>query len=109
MNLRAADAGIIIVALAIAWSLYRAHRDQNGLSAFNLFDLLMENGRVSRLACVFMGSFLVSSWVVVRVTIDGKMTDLLYAAYGTMWVAPIVAKLFSPAPLNPIKPPDYPG
>ena len=57
--MRAADAAILIVALVIAWSFYRAHT--NSTLSFNLFDLLMENGRLSRLACVFMGSFGVSS------------------------------------------------
>ncbi len=95
--MRATDAALLIVALSIAWSFYRAHR--NPQFTFNLFDLIMDGGRVSRLACVFLGSFLLTSWVMVRVTLDGKMTELLFGAYGAMWVAPIVAKLFSPAPL----------
>lgn len=94
--MRAEDAAPLIVALVIAWSFYRAHRDPN--FRFDLFDLLMENGRVSRLACVFLGSFLVSSWVIVRLTIDGKMNEGMFIAYGTVWVAPIIAKLFSTAP-----------
>ena len=95
--MRAIDGALMIVSLAIAWSLYRANRDENN---FNLMDILMEGGRVSRLACVFMGSFVVSSWIMVRMTSEGKMTEGLFMAYGTVWVAPIIAKLFSPAPLQ---------
>ena len=99
--MRATDGALLIVALSIAWSFYRAHRsNDDAFKHFNLLDLLMENGRVSRLASVFLGSFLVSSWIMVRMTIDGKMTELIFAAYGAMWVAPIIAKLFSPAPLQ---------
>lgn len=97
--MRAMDGALLIVALMVAWSIYRAHR--NPSYQFNIFDLLVENGRLSKLAAVFMGSFLVSSYVIIRMTIDGKMTEGLFMAYGTVWVAPIIAKLFSPAPLNP--------
>jgi len=94
--MRATDAAILIVALVIAWSFYRAHKNAN--YTFDLFDLVMENGRLSRLACVFMGSFAVSSWIMVRATVDGKMTEGLFLAYGGVWVAPIIAKLFSIQP-----------
>lgn len=104
--MRGMDAALLVVALAIFWSMYRAHR--NAAFTFNVFDILMDNGRVSRLACVFMGSFLVSSWVMVRMTFDGKMTEGLFMAYGTVWVAPIIAKLFSPAPITPNTPPGTP-
>ena len=98
--MRATDAALLIVALCIAWSFYRAHKmDKGAFANFNLLDLILEHGRVSRLACVFMGSFMVSSWIMVRMTIDGKMNELIFAGYGAMWVSPIVAKLFSPAPL----------
>ena len=96
--MRATDGALLIVSIVIAWSIYRAHRDRD--YTFDFFDLLMENGRLSRLACVFMGSFVVSSWIMIRLTLDAKMTEGMFLAYGTVWVAPIIAKLFSPAPLN---------
>lgn len=94
MNITDAVLGIFM--LLITWSFYLAQKDPN--ISFNLFDLIMENGRVSRIGFAFIVALLVTSWVLIRVARDGKMTDLLYAAYGAMWVAPIVAKLFSPAP-----------
>jgi hypothetical protein len=90
------DAILGIFMLLITWSCYLAQKDPN--ISFNLFDLIMENGRVSRIGFGFVVALLVTSWVLVRVARDGKMSlDMLFAAYGTMWVAPIVAKLFSPA------------
>lgn len=97
--MRATDAALLILVLVIAWSLYRAQK--NPAVSFNLFDLITENGKVSKLACVFLGSFAVTSWAFIKVAIDGKMTEMLFAAYGAIWIAPIMAKLFAPAPLNP--------
>jgi len=104
--MRATDAALMIVALCVAWSFYRAHR--NAAFTFNLFDLIMDNGRVSRLACVFLGSFLVTSWIMVRLTLDGKMTEGYMTAFGALWIIPITAKLFSPAPITPNNPPGTP-
>ena len=99
--MRAADASLLIIALVIAWSVYRAHRRNDGaFENFNILDLLLENGRVSRLACAFMATLVVTSWIMVRLTLDGKMTEGYLIGYGGMWVAPIVAKLFTPQPAS---------
>ena len=94
-NYTLTDAGLIVVALLVIYSLWQAHRNKE--VAFNLLDLVMENGRVSRIACVFLASFGVTSWVMIRMTIDGKMTEMLFAAYGAVWVAPLLTKLLSSA------------
>lgn len=98
----ASEGALLIVALCIAWSVYRADRATN---AFNLLDLLMENGRVSRIACAFLVTLVVTSWAVVHLTVLGKLTEGIFIGYGGMWVAPIVAKLFStnqpPAEVKP--------
>ncbi len=100
--LSAVDAALLIFVLMVGWSLYRAQRDPN--VDFNLFDLIMENGKVSRIAFAFLTALIATTWVLIKVAQDGKMTDLLYAAYGTMWVAPICAKMFSSNPSVPPKP-----
>lgn len=91
--MRAPDAAILILALVISWTFLRAHRNLN--NQFNLFDLLMENGRLSRLACVFMGSFVMTTWLIVRLTLEGKLTEGFFSIYGGFWIVPIVAKMFS--------------
>ena len=95
------DGALLIISLVVAWSLYRAHMVQD--NQFNLLDLLMENGRVSKLACVFLGSFGVTSWVMVRLTLDNHMSEAYLAAYGALWIVPITAKLFA-APPQPSAP-----
>lgn len=92
--MRAADASLLIVALVIAWSFYRAHRDKS--FAFNLFDLLMENGRLSKVACIVMGAFTVHTWIMVRLTFDAKMSEGYLTIYGATWVAPLLARMFMP-------------
>lgn len=92
--MRLVDAVTLIIVLLLSWSFYRLHRDPE--SKFNVFDLIMENGRVSRLAFAFMTLLGVSSWVVVRLVVENKMTEGYFGLYGTMWVAPIIARMFSP-------------
>ena len=94
--MRAADAALLIIALVIAWSLYRAHKDH--AFAFNLFDLIMENGRLSKVSCLVMGAFTVHTWIMVRLTFDGKMTEGYLTIYGATWVAPMLARMFSTGP-----------
>ena len=96
--MRAADAALLIVALGVLWSLYRAHTGRGELRNFNLLDLLMQDGKVSRIACAFMTTLCVTSWILIRLAIDGKLTEGYYTAYGVMWVAPVVARMFSLAP-----------
>ena len=96
--MRATDAALLIVALMVAWSFYRAHR--NRTFQFDVFDIIMDGGRVSRLACIAMGAFVVASWVMLRLTLDSKMTEGYLGLYLGACFSPIVAKLFAPAPLN---------
>ena len=94
-QLRFTEAIAMVGILLIVWSMYRAQRDKR-FKEFDVFDLLMEHGRLSKVACVFLGSFLATTWIIVRLTIDGKLTEGYFGAYGAMWVAPIVAKLIGP-------------
>ena len=96
--MRAADAALLIIALVVFWSFYRAQKDPD--FRFDLFDLLMENGKVSRLAFAFMATLGVTSFLMIRLTIDGKMTEGYFGLYSAAWIAPIIAKLFAPAPLK---------
>lgn len=77
--------------IAILVSFWRAHHSQN--FEFNAFDLLMENGRVSKIAVAFMGVLAVTTWVVIDLQITGKMTEGYLTTYGAMWVTPLVAKV----------------
>lgn len=95
--MRTADAVMLVVILLLCWSIYRAHKDPT--VRFNLLDLLMDSGRLSKTAFAFMLTLSITSWLMIRITLEGKLTEGYFTAYGAMWVAPLVAKLFStPAP-----------
>lgn len=94
--MKIADALLIVLALLMVWSFYRAHKDPT--VRLDLFDLVMSDGRLSRIAVAFMLTLGVTSWVVIRLALDSKLTEGYFTAYGAMWVAPIVAKLFSTPP-----------
>ena len=83
---------LAVIVLGIVVSFWHQHVSGN---AFNLFDLLMENGRLSRLAAAFMLTLVVTSWVMIKLTIDGKMTEGYLMAFGGMWIAPIISKMFA--------------
>ena len=73
----------------IAWrSLRKMHSDP--AVNFDLRDLLMENGRVSKAAAVMMGSFAATTWFFVYYALNGKMTEGYLGLYVAAWIAPVV-------------------
>lgn len=94
--LHAQEMVTVLIVLVIALSIFRLHRDPN--NEFNILDTVMENGRVSKLSFVFMGSWLALTFVFIGQHLQGKMTDAFYMAYGTVCFAPIIAKMFSTPP-----------
>lgn len=76
--------------LLILWSLER--RSRSNESKFHFDDLLLdENGRTSKPACVMFGSFVVTTWCIVYLAANDKLTEGYFGAYLTAWVAPVVA------------------
>lgn len=98
----AADGALIIAALTVLWTLYRAHK--NPSLTFDLFDLITENGRVSKIAFAFMLTLGATTWIMIRLTLDGKLTEGYFAGYGAMWIVPIIAKLFNSPPAEKVTP-----
>lgn len=80
-----------LVVLVIIWGIYKLHRSPN--VDFNLFDLLMENGRVSKFAFVMMMAFVLHTWIMIDLQISGKMTEGYLTIYGATWITPIIARL----------------
>ncbi len=67
-------------------------------NALDLKDLLMENGKLSRLAVTWVGSFMVMSFGFVHMMIHGTITDTYAGLYAGTWAIPIVTKLFANKP-----------
>lgn len=84
---------LAVIVAGVVVSFYRYHKKPGNM--FNILDLLMENGRVSRLAAAFMMTLLVTSWVMIKLAVDGKMTEGYLMAFGGMWIAPIISKMFA--------------
>lgn len=79
-------------ALLILWSLLRRSRDED--SKIYLDDLLLgEDGRISKAAAVMFGAFTLTTWMMVYMTVGGKMTEGYFTAYLGAWVAPTVARI----------------
>jgi hypothetical protein len=83
---------LAILSFVLAWSLIRRSRsDQSGI---NLDDLLLgEDGKISKAAAVMLGSFVMTSWVIVYLTLTNKLTEGYFGAYLLAWVSPTVTKL----------------
>jgi hypothetical protein len=79
-------------AVAILVTFWIAHRARN---TFNLLDLLMKDGRVCRVAVAFMLVLAVSTWVIIDLQINGKLTEGYFTIYTGAWIIPLVARLVS--------------
>jgi len=94
---------LAVILVAVLFTLFR--RDRSAHSAIDLEDLLIgEDGKLSKAACVMLGSFLMTTWVIVYLTYTGKLTEGYFTAYLATWVAPTVARLFKAPSSTPPQP-----
>lgn len=68
-----------------------AHR--NNKITFDALDLIMVDGKVDRIATVFMTAFAVSTWVIVDMQIKSKLDAGTFGLWLGAWVGPLVAKM----------------
>lgn len=90
------DIVALIVVSVVVFSLWKTSRDES--NSINIFDLVLENGKLSRLACAFWAAFGVLTWIMIKITQAGEMEVGYVMAYGGAFVAPIIAKMFSLPP-----------
>lgn len=95
--------GLFIV-LFVGLSLYKAHRDPN--NDINVFHLIMENGKISKIACVFIGAWGAMTYVFIGLFLQGKMTEGLFTAYGGLFILPLMARMFAGPAQVPVPPPE---
>jgi len=82
---------LVVMLLLILWSFYAAHR--NPRVQINLFDLVIEGDRLSKIAVTFMVAFMFTTWLMIYLTLSGKMTEGYLVIYGGLWVTPLVARV----------------
>lgn len=88
---------LALIVLGIGWGLLRRWR--NGASRINLDDLLLDDvtGKTSPSRAVLIGSFALTTWTIVYLTLSGKLTEGFFGLYVGGWVAPAVAKIIKGA------------
>jgi len=82
---------LAVAAALVVVSFWRAH-SRPGFD-FNAFDLIMENGKVSKIALAFMLVLGVSTWVIITQQIKDKLTEGMFGLWLGAWVTPLVAKV----------------
>jgi hypothetical protein len=94
---------LILVIVAIVYILMK--RDRSSSSRINLEDLLLgEDNKVSKAAAVMLGSFAMTTWLMVYLALGAKMTEGYFTIYCGAWIIPTVTKLITGRPPAPVVP-----
>lgn len=89
--------GLLVVVIAIISVLW--HRDKSSASKIDFDTLLLDvDGRMSKSAIVMFGSFGMTTWMMVFLTLEGKMSEGYLTIYGGLWIIPAVTKLIKGTP-----------
>jgi hypothetical protein len=81
---------LVLGVLFLFWSFWRAQKAEY---SFNALDLVMQDGKVSRIGTSYMIVLGVTTWIMVNLTLNGRLTEAYFMAYVTAWVAPLVARV----------------
>ena len=83
---------LLVVGLLIAHSLTK--RDRDLTSKIDLENLLLDDsGKMSKAACVMLGAFVLTTWIMVQLTLNGQMTEGYLAIYVGAWITPATAAI----------------
>jgi amino acid transporter len=83
---------LMLSVLIILWTLERKSRSSK--SPFSWDALLVEDGQVSKPACLALGSFALMSWIMVYLTINDRLSEWYVSAYMLSFVAPSIVKIY---------------
>lgn len=86
---------VIALALIISTLLITLiRRDRSAASQINLEDLLLgDDGKLSKAAAVMMGAFTMTTWLMIYLTLNGKMSEGYLSIYVAAWITPTVVRL----------------
>lgn len=91
--------GVVLILI----SLLARHRSAS--SKLNLDDLLLgDDGKFSKAAAVMLGSFALTSWLMVLLALRDKMTEGYLAIYVAAWITPVVTVLIKGRPTPEVPP-----
>lgn len=91
---------VVVLALllcGVGYILWQGQRD-SGQNTFDVWDLVMDrspNGNrvASGIKCLFQGSFILSSWVIVDQEIKGSLSETVFGVYMATWCGSLIAKV----------------
>lgn len=87
---------LIVACLIVLQWLRRSHADAT--SSLRLEDFLLgPNGKPDKLFALAYPALLVSSWVIVVMAMRSTLTDIIFGAYLTAWVVPVLGALVKQA------------
>jgi hypothetical protein len=83
---------LLLIAIVIVRTLWNRHKLESSKIDFD--DLLLDpDGRMSKSAVVMFGSFGMTTWLMVFLTLQGSMSEGYLTIYGGLWIIPAVTKL----------------
>lgn len=87
------DLTLLLIVIYVGIGMVRSSRDEK--SRLNLEDLLIDDvtGKTSKVAFVFIGTWMVATWAVVYMITNGKMEPHYWDAYLAVFATPAVAKI----------------
>lgn len=100
MNLIKLAMAILLACVIVYIAFVLVKRSRSSNSALNLEDLLLgDDGKMSKAAAVMMGSFAMTTWLMIYLTLNNKMTEGYLSIYVGAWIVPSVVKLIKgPSP-----------
>lgn len=92
---------VLLLVLALLTIMgWQAQRDTS--NNFNIWDLVMEAGKASRTGVAFMSVLVITSWVVITMALQNRLTETVFGIYCAAWVSPLVAKvIFNKSDMTP--------
>lgn len=80
--------GIIAIIVFLFW-----YAQRDNANPINVADLVVEDGKLSKVAVMMFGSFLATTWVLIHLELNARLDVGLFGAYLAAWVAPIVTRI----------------
>lgn len=85
-------AALAVGGLLILLLLYRTNR--KGGNGLELADLVKgDDGKWSKVWMLTWGAFAMTTWLMVFLTIGGKVTEGYFGLYSAAWIAPTLARI----------------
>ena len=103
MNLIKLAMAVLLLLVVIYLTIILIKRSRSSSSNLDLEDLLLgDDDKISKAAFVMMGSFAMTTWLMIYLTLNAKMTEGYLSIYVGAWIVPTVVKMIKgPTPEVP--------